>query len=530
MVLFALLEGLLWVGDGDMRAYWSRNRHFVVASVVFALLGSWLLAGEAGRAGRLTGLLASLMLTVAGLTRFMRVTRARWFSRIHPGLIALGSFAAAIVVGMGLLMTPRATAPGVELGWIDALFQSASAVCVTGLITVDTETTFTTTGHCILLLLIQAGGLGIMTWAYLAAALWGENLSLHDRILLKDVLRGREKVGLKRRVMEIVVVTLAIEAVGFLLLLFSWRDVAGDWGEKCFAALFHAVSGYCNAGFSTFSGNLADARVRQEGFGLGVVAALVVLGGLGMPVLADLGGKIKAWCHRLVRSPGERPKRAAFSFHTKVALGSTAVLLVGGALVLGLFHYFEEGERETSWGVAMFDSVTARTAGFNLEDVGAYPQSVAAILMLLMFIGGCPSGTAGGIKCTTFAIILINLKQVLLNQREPHLWRRTIARQVVSRSFSILTLSGCWVAVTAILLQLLHPQMSFIDLSFEAASAFATVGLSRGVTAELSVLGKLILVVTMLVGRLGILLVFASVLPAPPSSRIDYPRESPFVG
>ncbi|HNX05037.1 MAG TPA: potassium transporter TrkG, partial [Opitutales bacterium] len=452
------------------------------------------------------------------LLRWLRHGRRTWMTLVQPRSLVIGSFLTLILSGALLLMTPNATTSPIR--FIDALFTSTSAVCVTGLTSLDTATVFTRHGQLAILLLIQAGGLGLMTFTYFLAMLAGEGISLHDRVLLREVVSEKNMGHISRVLLEIVVVTLMIEAAGAVLIFNELASLPVPPPDLVWHSVFHAVSAFCNAGFSTFSGNLADPVVRGLRGMQAVVMILVITGGLGFPVLRELRQRFLS---RLFPRSFERPSH--MTLHTRLVLRMTILLLFGGTAAIYACQYVGQGPLEPSLWRAAFDSVGARTAGFNIEDVGAYSVSVALILIFLMFIGGSPSGTAGGVKTTTFALALLNLWTIVREKKEIQVGWRSVGQRTANQAFAVIVISLIWLALATFAMTVAEPALRFIDLFFETVSAFGTVGLSRGITALLNDPGKIIIILTMFIGRIGLIVIATALLHAPHETRYNFPKE-----
>lgn len=417
----------------------------------------------------------------------------------RPALLFASSFGAMIAVGTLLLTTPLAVHSVADVSPLDSLFTITSAVCVTGLSVHDISTHYTTFGQVVILLGIQLGGIGIMTLAALALMMVRDP-SLRSQLRYAEMLDARTLTDLRTQVRSIIFGTLLIEGLGFVLLWALFRGDPRLHGDSpAFAALFHAISAFCNAGFSTFTGGLApfvDAAGVQA-----VIMTLIVLGGLGFPVILEvvrLVGASLRW--RLRRGP--RPDRLGLTARTVLKL--SLWLIVGGALAIFALEYSRSLGHLSPVDkalAALFASINARTAGFNTVDLGAMRDATLLFTCSLMFIGGSPASTAGGIKTTTAAVFLASLRAELRGC-EPELGRRSLPVAVLRRAIAVTALSLC-IALTALLLLTLTEEMRFIDLTFEAVSAFATTGLSTGITGDLSSAGKLIVTATMFVGRVG---------------------------
>lgn len=450
-------------------------------------------------------------------TAFLRALESSVFRRANPGLVLFGSFAAIIVAGTFFLKMPNATTDGIS--WLDALFTSTSAVCVTGLIVVDTATAFTPLGQTIILLLIQLGAFGIVTLTFFLAVLTGQGFSVASRLFLKDVLSLENLRNLRTAILFLILGIFVIEGLGCWGIYHVWKQTGVQIDNLAWGSLFHSVSAFCNAGFSVFSDGLADPRAAGNFPLQGIIMILIVLGGIGFPVLAEIGTRIFKG-----RKSGHDPAR--ISVHVRLAVLVTFLLVAGGAILLFASERTVADTGEVPhWWVAVFNSVTARTAGFNISDIGMISGSATAVLIFLMFIGGSPGGFAGGIKTTTFALSMLNLKRILQARKDVELFGRRIDETLCNRAFAVLLLSLIWVFAATTLILFLQPEFLLIDVLFETVSAFSTVGLSRGITGGLSEASKLVITLTMFVGRIGVMNFFFSFLIVNPRERhFRYPK------
>ncbi|HEX9818380.1 MAG TPA: TrkH family potassium uptake protein [Methylomirabilota bacterium] len=433
-----------------------------------------------------------------------------------PQLIVL-SFAAAAAVGTLLLRLPVAHAPGARVGWLEALFTATSAICVTGLTVVDTGTGFNAIGQAVILALIQVGGLGILTVGTLLAFVTGRRLHFRERLNLQTQLSAVQVGGVVRLVRRIAALVVTVELAGALLLYPRMSGgEAGAW-----PAVFHSVSAFNNAGFSLH----ADSLVRYVGDPLvnAVILGLVVLGGLGFVVIVNLIARYR------------QAQRVPLSLHTKLALTATALLIgLAAMLVLAL----EWTNPRTLGAVpvpvrpmaAVFQSITPRTAGFNTVDYASMHQATLVVTMLLMFIGGNPGSTAGGIKTVTFVVLVGSAWSLSRGRGELQVFGRRVPVETAVRA-GVVTLVGAMLVTGGLaFLSITDPGLGMLPLAFETFSAFGTVGLSMGITPDLSPAGKLIIIVLMFVGRLGPLTLGLALLEAPPERRIQYPAEDVVVG
>jgi trk system potassium uptake protein TrkH len=448
----------------------------------------------------------------------------------RPEALLAGTFALLILAGSLVLWLPVCHAER-PVSYVDALFTSTSAVCVTGLVTVDTAHAYSRVGHVAIMVLIQLGGLGIMTFAALAAQLFRLRFSFSSHAAWQGALFDAEARGdLRRSLVGIFVSTALIEAGGAVLFYCGLRletQVSGGW----FEAAFHAVSAFCNAGFSVYSDNIV--ALRDSHLIVWTIMALIVAGGLGYMVIFELLGRGVRWVRRLRSGP------VCWSLHGRVVLQMTALLVLGGAAVLMLTGL--TATERTLWERfehAMFQSVSARTAGFNSLDVGRLPLSSLLILTGLMFIGGSPGSCAGGIKTSTTAVWLARVKAHILGREDVVIAGRRLPTDVVRRATFVLATAGLWNLIGVMILALLEGDragMRFEQLVFEQISAFGTVGLSANPGSTISVSGlfaapaKLWIAATMFFGRVGPLTMALAVVPVP-RSLYKYPTEKVMIG
>ncbi len=432
----------------------------------------------------------------------------------HPGMMLIGSFFAIIVIGTLLLKMPRCVLPGETCSWLDAAFTSTSAVCVTGLSVQNTATFFSQTGQVVILILIQIGGLGIMTLTFFAAVVLFEGLSLHDRLLLGRMISENRLSRIGKTLTFIVLFTFIFEAIGAVI-LFAGMDPGMAWNERAFHSVFHAVSAFCNAGFSTFPDNLASGALKSNVTWQVMIMLLIVGGGLGSIVVEDLCQWGVAQYRKIC---GKEYTRHRLRIHTRIVVVTTAVLVFGGGLVIMAteFALWNGPENGGKFLTAMFHSVTARTAGFNTVSMSAIGPMTINVLMILMIIGGSPGGTAGGIRTTVVAVGLGHLwNQLRMGRRGLVAFNRTIPADYGGQALGLILLAVIWLIGNFMLFQFLETGNGISDarLLFELISAFATVGLSIDLTPLLTDGGKTLLIVNMFVGRIGLLTVMATLIP-----------------
>ncbi len=440
--------------------------------------------------------------------RLLRVTRARFLQNVRPGTLFVATFALAIVAGAAMLKTPNATTNGIS--WLDAIFTSTSAVCVTGLGVVDTEHAFTPHGQVVILLLIQVGGLGIMTLTYFMALVVGQGISLRDRARLSELFSDDNLGAMGQLVGKIVLITLAIEAAGPRCSTGAGGRPPAREGRLAWDAVFHSVSAFCNAGFSTFSANLADPAVVANRPGQGVVMALIVAGGIGFAVINDLPKLFVHGVATLLLKLFPRSRRfARWKLRYRVRLHVRLVLLVTLALLLaGAAGFFPHGALGLVVGPGLGGLLQLRHRAhrrfqhhrlLHLRLRHRHAHVPAHVHR------GQSGGHRGRIKTTTFAISLGELWRLVRGQGTLHLHNRRIAQDVVERSTATIVLSVLWVSVSVVLVSLGNPGADPSDVIFECFSAFGTVGLSRAFTMELSPFSKSVIIATMFAGRVGVL-------------------------
>lgn len=464
-------------------------------------------------------LISGLSLMISQQTRFT----ARAF---HPGLVLIVSFVMIIATGVLLLKMPLCTQPGQTCSWLDALFTSTSAVCVTGLTVHDTATFFTTTGQVVILFLIQIGGLGIMTLTFFAAVVLFEGLSLHDRLLLGKMIQENRLARVGQTLIFIILMTFLFEGIGAVILFFSMGGIE-DQSTRAFHAVFHAISAFCNAGFSTLPDGMASQVIHGNRIWQIVIMFLIVVGGLGTLVNEDFFHWSVAKIKR--RFTQEGPHRR-LRVHTRLVLVvNTLLILIGALAILGTEFYLRDGpENGGKLITAFFHSVTARTAGFNTVPMSQVGQLTVQMLMILMIIGGSPGGTAGGLRTTVAAVGLAHLwSQLRMGRRGMVFFNRTIPAETGSQALGLIFLTGIWLVVNFIILQMLESKSSVSEttLLFELISAFATVGLSLDLTPTLTTGAKALLILNMFVGRIGLLTVMATLIKPDTCPASGKPKE-----
>ncbi|KPU26648.1 ATP synthase subunit J [Caloranaerobacter sp. TR13] len=410
--------------------------------------------------------------------------------KLNPAQVLVLGFAGLILIGATLLNLPIASQDGKSIGFVNALFTAASAVCVTGLVVVNTATHWTIFGKVVILILLQIGGLGFMTLATLVALLLGRKITLKERLIIQEELNQFTLSGLVKLTRYVIISTIMIEGVGALLLSIRFIPTYG-FAKGVGFSIFHSISAFCNAGFDLIGESMVpfvdDVIVNLT------IIFLVIVGGLGYTVYMDIS---------------QNKKFKKFSLHTKLVLIISALLLVFSFLVIFIVEYNNPatlGKLSFKGKIlaSAFQAMTPRTAGFNSIDTAAVTNTTAFLTIILMFIGGSPGSTAGGIKTTTVGAIVLAIISVIKGTNDVEVYRKRIPHNLVYRALAVVGIGLALIIFVTMILSLTEKEASFLDIFFETTSAFGTVGLSRGLTPNLSVLGRLIITLTMFAGRVG---------------------------
>ncbi|OSO87046.1 ATPase [Cylindrospermopsis raciborskii CENA303] len=438
--------------------------------------------------------------------------------------ICLG-FMAVILCGTILLMMPFSTSNGTWNDPIVALFTSTSAVCVTGLSVVDPGTYFSFWGQLLILLLVQIGGLGYMTTTTFLILLIGKRFDLRQKVAIQQALDRPGMSGSSQIIRSIIATTIIFEITGIFLLLPAFVPDHG-WSYGMWLAIFHSINSFNNAGFSLFKDNLIGYQTSL--LVVFTVTGLIIFGGIGYQVILDM----YLWLRdRLKR----KTTFMAFSLDFKVAVSTTLLLLVVGTVAFFLIEIrnpetFGKFRFSDQLLLAWFQSVTPRTAGFNTIDIGKMSDAGLFITIALMFIGASPGGTGGGIKTTTLRVLTSCTKAILQGKEEVWLYERKIAINLILKAIGVVFGSLATVLSATVLISLTDPKLEFIQILFEVVSAFGTVGLSTGITGSISTAAKIVIIVTMYIGRVGVLLSMSAILGDPRPSRVHYPEGNLLVG
>lgn len=462
----------------------------------------------------------SLLVSLLIVGGYMKVKRK--IRRLSPSQILVIGFALIILIGACLLALPIASANGQSLSFIDALFTATSATCVTGLVVVDTGTSFTMFGQVVIICLIQIGGLGFMSFATMYALMLRKKISLRERLLLKEAVNAGSMEGIVRLFRKLLIYSLMIEGVAAVIFSIRWSFDLGI-AKGIYYGIFHAISMFNNAGFDLFggvSGQFSSLTKYSNDFVVNVVAmSLIILGGIGFIVMADVV---------------ENRSFRKFSLHTKVVLTTTGFLIAFGAIVIFIFEYSNTktfGSLDTGGKIlaSFFQSVTPRTAGANTVDIGALRQATQFFIIILMFIGASPGSTGGGIKTTTFTVMVGAVISMIRGKEDIVLFRYRLAKDRILKSIT-LTIFALGLVVFVSMALSATEDSAFLEILFEVTSAFGTVGLTMGLTPDLTLIGKILILLTMFVGRLGPLTLAIAVGPKTERELFRYPEGKVTIG
>lgn len=441
--------------------------------------------------------------------------------KIGPAQLVLISFSIVILIGTILLMTPIAMKPGKAMSFVDALFMSTSATCVTGLTTKSLASDLSTFGQIVIITLIQIGGLSIMTLYSSMTIIIGKSMGIKDRIIMQDLLHVSSLEELFDMIVSIVKYTFFIELWGAIILTIAFTYEGFELGSAIYNGFFHSISAFCNAGFSLFSSNL-EAYATNPLICL-TITTLVTLGGIGFIAMVELREVII-----------NRKSLVRMGLHTKISLIATIVLTAGGALAIFFLEFLNALDSYTLWEkglISLFHSVTLRTAGFNTISMGNFHSFTLYMMTLFMFVGGCPGSTAGGIKTTTLAVLLESIIATIKGKGKVSMLNKTVSTSTVVKAIAITFISLLTTSFFIFLLMHLEPKQNFLSIFFEVISASGTVGLTLGITPYLSIMGKLAISALMLIGRIGPLtLILAIGQKRGEGGKFDYPVGRIMVG
>lgn len=456
--------------------------------------------------------------------------------RTNPSLILAVSFFVIILIGTGLLLLPRCTVEGVVLSWVDALFTSTSAVCVTGLVPVDVSATFTPMGLTVIILLIQVGGLGVMTLTSFFAMFFMGNTSLYNQLVVRDMVSSNSLGSLLSTLLYILGFTLVIEGIGMASIWFSIHGTLGmNLQEELAFSAFHSISAFCNAGFSTLPGNLGNPMVMTGHNSLYIsVSLLIILGGIGFPILVNFKDIVLYYLRRFWRFArtlklDKHKRQHLYNLNTKIVLIVTLLLLVLGTLAIAVFEWnasFAGMSVADKWTQAFFNATCPRTAGFSSVDLASLSVQTILIYIFLMWIGGAAQSTAGGVKVNAFAVVVMNLIAVLRGTERVEVFGRELSHDSIRRSNATVVMSLGVLFLFVFVLSILEPKMSVMTLTFECVSALSTVGSSLNATPLLRDESKLLVALLMFVGRVGLITLMLGIVKQKKNTKYRYPSDN----
>lgn len=478
------------------------------------------------------------MLGIVGIFAVMEISRGIVSiirRKTNPALLLASTFLVIIFFGTILLMVPRSTLDGVTISMVDALYVATSAVCVTGLSTVDIATTFSTEGLIVIALLIQVGGLGVMTITSFFALFFMGNTGLYDQFALRDMVSSDTFTSLMSTLLYILGFTIGIELIGAFAI---WTTVHGTLGmnliDEVFFSIFHSISAFCNAGFSTLSGNLGNTMLIQHHGGFYItISLLIILGGIGFPILVNIKNALFYYIHyafsRIIRhkTPVRIPHLA--KLNTKIAVSATIILLVVGTVAIAISEWngaFAGMSITDKLVHSFFNATSPRTAGFNSVDLSQFSLLTLILYIILMWIGGASQSTAGGIKVNTIGVAFASFMSTVRDEKSVTMFNRTITDKSVKRAYATIFGSVMVIIVCFVTLVIIEPKLDAFDLLFECISALSTVGSSLGITASLSTASKIIFSAMMFIGRVGLITVAMSLFASREHRHYQLPEEN----
>ena len=451
----------------------------------------------------------------------------------NPTILFVISFLFLILIGTLLLMLPKAGTDA-PLSFLDALFMATSAVCITGLSTVSVATAFSPFGHTVLLILIQLGGLGIMTFTGFFGYFFSGGFSYKNQLMYSEFLGQNKVASVISTLLKIIIVTLAFEALGAVFIFLSTeRSDFKTVGDRLFFAVFHAISAFCNAGFSTVADGMNHSAFRYNYSIQLVVACLFIIGGFGFGVVFNLYAFVKRWgvnvFQKLTVNKPYVYRAWVINFNTRLVMWMTGILVVCSTVLTFMLEYNNTLQAHPTWWgkwiTAFFMGNSSRTAGFNVVDMNLLSFPTLMLAILLMWIGAAPGSTGGGIKTTTFAVAVLNIVSLARGKDKLEIFGRHVANDSINKAFAIIALSFLAVGVTIFGLSITDGHLGLLPITFESFSAYATCGLSLGITPQLSAAGKTIVIGSMFVGRVGLLTLLVALVRNVKNRGYEYPQE-----
>lgn len=479
--------------------------------------------------------LVDLLIAAVFLIELSKISLGINSLQLNPPIIFVLSFLVLILLGTFLLMLPNATNGPIHM--VDALFTATSAVCVTGLIVLDTANDFTLFGQLIIMLLFQLGGLGMMTFTSFFGFFFRGKFSIHNQLFLRDFINEDNFDQIFNTLVKVIIFTFMVEGLGAVFIYMSLdRSMFQGWGEMLFFSAFHSISAFCNAGFSILGNGLYEEGFRTN-YNMHLVLAFgIILGGIGFPVVLSYYKYLKHFAKGMFQKVFYR--KSYRHLPRVVNVGTRLILLTTGILLLLGFVSFWILESDYTladksgygkWVTAFFGAVTPRTAGFNTVDMAALSVPTVLVYLLLMWIGASPGSTGGGLKTTTFAVAILSAFSIARGKDRVEFFRREIASSTLRKAFAVTFLSIMVIGTSVFFITLFNRDLPLLSVVFEAVSAFSTVGLSLGITSSLSFGSKMVLILTMFVGRVGILTLLIGLSREVKNLSYRYPEENVFI-
>lgn len=446
---------------------------------------------------------------------------------LNPAQLFVISFLIIIFIGSVLLILPNATYGGID--YLDALFTSTSAVCVTGLAVLDTSTQFTTFGQTIIMILIQIGGLGILTFASYFSYFFKGGTTYENQLTLSDMTSSQKLGDVFSTLKYIILITFGIELFSSILIYTSLNSKNfNSESEQVFFSVFHAISAFCNAGFSTLSNSLYESEYRFNYYLQLVIIFTFVLGGLGFPIVVNILKYIKYKIVNLFSRKRNKYRPWVLNLNSRITLFTTLSITLIAFVVFYFLEYNHTLAEHNGFGkmvTALFGATTPRTAGFNTIDTSAMTFPTLIMVFLLMWIGASPQSTGGGIKTSTFAIATLNILSIARGKSRIEIFRREIAEVSIRRAFAIISLSLAVIGLAIMFISVFDPEKELKDIAFECFSAYSTVGLSLGITSGLSSASKWVIIIVMFIGRISMLSLVIAVFKKVKHKNYRYPTE-----
>lgn len=557
LAVFLILLEFGYQSRANMLGQLDQLSYFLVGAAAFVTLGSmiriWLRKGQQRKAelfwfavalflivGRPLGLtpwaeLANwpylVFLLIFVIIEFSRLEVGRNTRLFNPALLFVASFVIIIFIGTALLMLPNAATRPLTI--TESLFTATSAVCVTGLSVLDVSHDLTRSGHWVLMLLFQVGGLGVMTFTSFFAFFFKGRSSLEEQLRVRDIA-NTSLASARSFIVQVILFTIGLEMLGATLVFLSTdADLFPDFGEHVFFSVFHAISAFNNAGFSTLNNGVYNDVLRFNYPLMWIMSGLIIFGGLGFGIIFNFSRYVRVWItehvRRLFIGTPRRSYPREVTVSTRIVLKTSALLLILGTVILAFFEWSRpELADHSTWGrlsVLFFTSAASRTAGFNAVDFSMLTTPSIMLTLLLMYIGASPGSTGGGIKTTTFALATLNIFATARGRKSVEFAGREISDLSLRRAFATIVISLVFLGLSVTVVASLEPQIALLPIAFECFSAFATVGQSMGITTALSEEARLFLVLVMFVGRVSGLTLLVSVLRQVQTTSYRYPKE-----